>query len=72
MRDSLPPSLPGVERPDAVLSYPRFLWSIWRSAFTGSFLYYAAMTLLTAVVLVGANGWAHQLRDGLHRNQAVT
>ena len=67
MKSSLPPpSSPG-ERPDAVLSYPRFLWSMWRLAFTGSFLYYAAMTLLTAVMLVGANGWAHQLADGMVR-----
>lgn len=61
-----PPSLPG-QRPDSVLSYPRFLWSMWRLAFQGSFTYYAAMTTLTAIVLVGLNAWAHQLADGMVR-----
>ncbi|MBS2018897.1 MAG: polysulfide reductase NrfD [Deltaproteobacteria bacterium] len=61
-----PPSLRG-ERPDPVLSYPRFLWRMWRLAFQGSFAYYAAMTALTAVMLVGLNAWAHQLADGMVR-----
>ena len=61
-----PPSAPG-ERPDSVLSYPKFLWSMWRLAFTGSFAYYAGMTALTAVALVGLNAWAHQLSDGMVR-----
>ena len=67
MRESLsPPSIPGA-RPDAVLTYPRFVWRMWQLAFSGSLLYYATMTLLSAVVLVGANGWAHQLSDGMIR-----
>ncbi len=53
--------------PSPVLSYPRFLWRVVRLAFEGSFSYYAAMTVLTAVMLVGANAWAHQLADGMIR-----
>ena len=67
MRESLPPPSTNGERPDAVLSYPRFLWRMWRLAFSGSVLYYATMTLLSAVVLVAANAWAHQLSDGMVR-----
>jgi molybdopterin-containing oxidoreductase family membrane subunit len=55
------------ELKDAVLGYPRFLWRMWRLAFSGSALYYVSMTLLTAVVLVGANAWAHQMSDGMVR-----
>jgi Ni/Fe-hydrogenase subunit HybB-like protein len=58
-----------VKAPDIapVLSYPRFLWRVVRLAFEGSFAYYAAMTVLTAVMLVGANAWSHQLADGMIR-----
>jgi Ni/Fe-hydrogenase subunit HybB-like protein len=59
--------LPSIERPIPALSYPRFLWSMWRSAFRGSFRYYATMTVLSAILLVGMNGWAQQLRDGMIR-----
>jgi len=71
MSSTLPPpsssSVAPGSRPDIVLSYPRFLWSIWRLAFTGGFRFYATMTVLTAVVLVGLNAWAHQLSDGMIR-----
>jgi Ni/Fe-hydrogenase subunit HybB-like protein len=53
--------------PDPILSYPRFLWRSWRLALTGSPRFYAAMTMLTAVFLVGMNAWAHQLADGMVR-----
>ncbi len=45
--------------------YPRFLARVLWEAFDGSRLFYAWMTLLTAVFLVGANAWAVQVRDGL-------
>ena len=65
MKSSLPrPSIPADET-DAVLSYPRFVWRMFCMAFSGSLLYYAGMTLLTAVFLVGVNAWAHQLAEGM-------
>lgn len=45
--------------------YPRFLTRVLWEAFDGNRLFYAWMTLLTAVFLVGANAWAVQVRDGL-------
>jgi Ni/Fe-hydrogenase subunit HybB-like protein len=59
--DMNPPS------PDPLLTYPRFLWRMWRSAFTGTLRFYVAMTLLTALFLVGFNAWAHQVVDGMAR-----
>jgi molybdopterin-containing oxidoreductase family membrane subunit len=47
------------------LTYPRFLSTLLRRAFAGSFRFYAWMTVLTAVGLVGANAWAHQVASGL-------
>ncbi|MHC5113019.1 MAG: sulfate reduction electron transfer complex DsrMKJOP subunit DsrP [Planctomycetota bacterium] len=47
------------------LSYPRFLWRSLVLATDGSFLFYAWMTVLTAVALVGANAWAHQVVNGM-------
>jgi Ni/Fe-hydrogenase subunit HybB-like protein len=64
---STPPPRSSGDRPDPVLSYPRFLARMWRLAFQGSFTYYAAMTALTAIVLVGLNAWAHQLASGMVR-----
>ncbi|MCU0681551.1 MAG: polysulfide reductase NrfD [Polyangiaceae bacterium] len=67
MQATAPPSAPSSAGPDAVLSYPRFLLRMWRLAFSGGPLYYATMAALTAIALVGANAWAHQLRDGMAR-----
>src|SRR5436190_1322140 len=53
--------------PSAVVSYPRFLARMVRMAFTGGTWFYAGMTALTAVALVGLNAWGHQLADGLVR-----
>ncbi len=47
------------------LSYPRFVWRLWRRAFTGGIRFYAVMTVLTCVFLVGVNAWANQLRYGM-------
>jgi Ni/Fe-hydrogenase subunit HybB-like protein len=47
------------------VSYPRFLWGSLAAATDGSLAFYAWMTLLTAVALVGANAWAHQVADGM-------
>jgi Ni/Fe-hydrogenase subunit HybB-like protein len=48
-----------------LLSYPRFLRrSLWLAT-EGSLLFYAWMTLLTALALVGANAWANQVAGGM-------
>ena len=48
-----------------VLSYPRFLGRMFLQAFDGSWRFYAWMATLTAVMLVGANAWAHQVVQGM-------
>ncbi|PAY21070.1 polysulfide reductase [Rhodopirellula sp. SM50] len=48
-----------------LLSYPRFLKRILYLATEGSFGFYAWMTALTAVTLVGANAWANQVAGGM-------
>lgn len=48
-----------------IRSYPRFLWRAVIAATDGSLLFYAWMTLLTAVALVGLNAWGHQVNDGM-------
>ncbi len=47
------------------LTYPQFLLHALRSATDGSKFFYAWMTFLTALVLVGANAWAHQVNNGM-------
>ncbi len=47
------------------LAYPRFLLRSLRLATDGSPWFYAWMTLLTAVWLVGVHAWATQVRDGM-------
>jgi len=46
-------------------SYPRFLLHLMRVSTDGSALFYAWMTLLTAVFLVGVNAWANQVNSGM-------
>ncbi|WP_432799518.1 sulfate reduction electron transfer complex DsrMKJOP subunit DsrP [Poriferisphaera sp. WC338] len=46
-------------------SYPRFIIRSLALATDGSWLFYAWMTLLTAVSLVGVHSWAVQVRDGM-------
>lgn len=47
------------------VSYPRFLLHSFAAATDGSRAFYAWMTLLTALMLVGANAWAHQVTEGM-------
>ncbi len=46
-------------------SYPKFLYRLLVLATDGSLLFYAWMTGLTAVALVGANAWAQQVSQGM-------
>lgn len=52
-------------RPGSIRSYPGFLWRAAGVATDGGWPFYAWMTLLTAIFLVGANGWAHQVVEGM-------
>ena len=47
------------------VSYPRFVWRMLSLATDGSLGFYAWMTVLTALALVGANAWANQLAQGM-------
>src|SRR4051794_35987448 len=47
------------------VSYPRFLVRVTSLATDGSPLFYAWMTLLTAIFLVGVNAWAYQVSAGM-------
>jgi Ni/Fe-hydrogenase subunit HybB-like protein len=51
--------------PAHATSYPRFLWRAIGVATDGNLAFYAWMTFLTAVALVGANAWAHQVANGM-------
>ena len=53
------------QQPNAIRSYPRFLLRALGVATDGNWFFYGWMTLLTAIALVGANGWAVQVRDGM-------
>ena len=54
-----PPTLP------PTLGYLRFLATVVRRSFSGSWRFYAWMTVLSAIALVGLNSWGHQLQDGM-------
>ena len=48
-----------------IATYPKFIArSLWLAT-EGSFGFYAWMTMLTALFLVGANAWAHQVAGGM-------
>lgn len=47
------------------VAYPRFLWEALVAATDGSPWFYAWMTVLTGVALVGAHAWARQVADGM-------
>lgn len=49
----------------SALSYLRFLVRAFGIATDGRLPYYAWMTLLTAIALVGANAWAQQVAQGM-------
>lgn len=55
----------GPPRQTHTVGYLRFLWRIVVDATDGNGWFYAWMTLLTAVMLVGVNAWATQVRDGM-------
>jgi molybdopterin-containing oxidoreductase family membrane subunit len=48
-----------------VSSYPRFLAALVWQSLDGSPRFYAWMTVLTAIALVGANAWARQIASGM-------
>ncbi len=54
-----------INKPSAILSYPAFLRRSLSLATDGSLGFYAWMTALTAVALVGANAWANQVSAGM-------
>lgn len=56
---------PEASSSSAVLNYPRFLARTLSLATDGSLGFYAWMTILTAVALVGANAWANQVASGM-------
>ena len=47
------------------LTYPGFLLRVLERATDGSWRFYAWMTVLTAVMLAGANAWAQQVAHGM-------
>jgi len=47
------------------IGYPRFLRRALVEATDGTIAFYAWMTALTAVALVGVNAWAHQVTGGM-------
>ena len=53
------------QSPDAVRSYPAFVWRGLGVATNGGIAFYAWMFALTAISLVGANAWAVQVADGM-------
>ena len=48
-----------------LLDYPRFLGRLLWMSTDGSWRFYTWMTVLTAIALVGANAWAHQMVEGM-------
>lgn len=52
-------------RPTHLWSYPTFLWRSLVAATDGRPLFYAWMTALTCVALVGVNAWAQQVAGGM-------
>lgn len=48
-----------------LVSYPRFLLAAFDEATNGDWKFYTWMFALTALALVGANTWAHQMADGM-------
>jgi len=47
------------------ISYPKFLWRALLMATDGGWLFYTWMAVLSALALVGANGWASQVHEGM-------
>ncbi len=53
------------DRPISAPTYPRFLLRLLAIATDGGPIFYAWMTALTAIALMGANAWAHQVAEGM-------
>ncbi len=51
--------------PPHLVTYPRFLWECVKISVDGGPAFYAWMTILTAIALVGANAWANQMAEGM-------
>ena len=45
--------------------YATFLFRVWRLSFQGSYRYYAWMSVLSILCLVGLNAWCRQVVEGL-------
>ncbi len=56
---------PTPQRPPHYLTYPRFLAQVLARATDGTWVFYTWMFVLTAIMLVGANAWAHQVVRGM-------
>jgi len=56
---------PPPSRAAAPLTYLRFLGTVLVRAFSGTWRFYAWMTVLTAIALVGLNAWGYQLLHGM-------
>ena len=52
-------------RPTHAVSYGRFILKSLKVMTDGNFAFYAWMTVLTAIMLVGVNAWAHQIDAGM-------
>jgi Ni/Fe-hydrogenase subunit HybB-like protein len=56
---------PSNDASHAIRSYPGFLWWGLGQATNGGLGFYLWMFVLTAISLVGANAWAHQVAEGM-------
>jgi len=65
MSTTTPETLTHSGTSDAVRSYPKFLWWGLSEATNGGVGFYLWMLVLTAISLVGANAWAHQVATGM-------
>ncbi len=54
-----------MKRDNHVVTYPRFLLRVLRMSLDGGWRFYVWMTVLSAIALVGANAWAHQVAQGM-------
>lgn len=63
--NNLPTTTPGQSLKRHLKDYLSFLWRIVSTSFEGNGLFYSWMIFLTAVILVGVNAWATQVRDGM-------
>lgn len=52
-------------RDSHAVTYPRFLWTVLKMSTDGGWQFYTWMFVLTAIALVGANAWAHQVVEGM-------